>query len=231
MEQTQNLKAFILGGTGAVGRELIHELLQSDEWIEVTVVARRILPEWDKFTPEQKKKLNVKLVTDLECLLDPSNWDLTGYSSVFCCLGTRKRYGEKEFIKVAKTYPLYGARLALYYKIPHFSVISSELANPKSLGLIFKTKGEVEEELKKLQLLHLSIFRPGILVNRRNYKRFKERILGGLFFVPQNETEDVAKALRIEAELQNKTPLKEMVVIYRYYDINYIAHNIEYPFH
>jgi oxidoreductase len=44
MEQSSNgLKALIVGSTGAIGRELVKELVQSNKWSEVHVIVRREL--------------------------------------------------------------------------------------------------------------------------------------------------------------------------------------------
>jgi len=50
METAIKLKAFILGASGAIGRELVDELVKSKNWSQVTVVVRRKLEEWDKLT-------------------------------------------------------------------------------------------------------------------------------------------------------------------------------------
>lgn len=46
-----------------------------------------------------------------------------------------------------------------------------------------------------------SIFRPGALLNRDNDKRWGEAILKWIPFMPKIEATDMAKAMRIEAEL------------------------------
>ena len=64
-----------------------------------------------------------------------------------------------------------------------------------------KTKGQAEEELKGKKLPILSIFRPGALLNRDNDKRWGESLLKYLPFFPKIEATDMAKAMRLEAEL------------------------------
>lgn len=229
MEPSLNLKAFVLGATGAVGRLLVSELLSSPHWTEITVVVRRRLKGWDKLPLNEQKKLKVILKPTLDVLEDVSKWNLTGYSTVFCCLGSQKKYGEKIFVKVDYTYPLFAANLARHFNVQHYSIVTTERANPKSLALYFKTKGEVEEALKALEMPHLSIFRPGILLHRMNDMRLKENIIGRMLFIPKNETENVAKALRIEAEIQHKSPLEEKVKVYQYKMIDYIAKHNQLP--
>lgn len=40
----------MVGATGATGRETVIELIESPIWVEVVVIVRRTLDEWDKFT-------------------------------------------------------------------------------------------------------------------------------------------------------------------------------------
>ena len=229
MDRASNLKAFILGSTGAIGRELVDELVKSSAWSEVTVVVRRKLEEWDKFSDEEKNKLKVILKDNLDSLEDPSQWNLAGYNTLFCCLGTRTKVGKDQFIKVDYTYPLFGGKLAAHFNIPHYSLVSSIGANPKSWFLYPKTKGQVEEALKSLKLPQLSILQPGILLNRRNDDRFGEKIASYIPFAPKIESRDVARALRIEAELQAKTPHENTAVTYSNKDLLNIVKTGNYP--
>ena len=59
MEANKKLKAIVIGGTGAVGRELVDELLKSLEYDLITIFVRRIIDRWEKLTPEQTKKLKI----------------------------------------------------------------------------------------------------------------------------------------------------------------------------
>lgn len=89
MEHSQGLKAIVLGASGAVGRDLVLELLKSQKWSQITVLVRKKLEEWDILEPSQKQKLKIILQDSLNGLSDPSKWDLNGYSTIFCCLGAR----------------------------------------------------------------------------------------------------------------------------------------------
>lgn len=98
-----------------------------------------------------------------------------GFNSLFCCFGSQRKHGEETFIKVDKTYPLYAADIALtsrtkslYLDIPHYLLLTSMGSDPKSWFLYPRTKGEVEEEVKQKKINLLSIFRPGLLKNRRD---------------------------------------------------------------
>jgi uncharacterized protein YbjT (DUF2867 family) len=53
------------------------------------------------------------------------------------------------------------------------------MANPKHSGEYLRYKGLVEEALKDLEFINLSIIRPSFLVGNRKEKRFGEKI--GIF--------------------------------------------------
>ena len=88
-----------------------------------------------------------------------------------------------------------------FIDIPHFSLLSSTGADKKSFFLYTKTKGQAEEGLKSKHFPVLSIFRPGALLNRDNDKRWGESILKYIPFFPKIEATDMARAMRVEAEL------------------------------
>jgi len=229
MEQPSNLKAFILGASGAIGRELINELIRSKAWSEIAIVVRRKLEEWDQFNEEEKSKLNIILKDDLDSLEDPSQWNLSGYNTVFCCLGTQVKVGKELFIKVDYTYPIYGGKLAAHFKIPHYSLVSTTGADSKSWFLYTKTKGQTEQALKDLKLPQLSIMQPGLFLNRRNDSRLGEKIAAIMPCVPKIEAQDLAKALRIEAELQAKTPNQNTAITYSNSDLHHMVKTGTYP--
>jgi len=229
MESNLNLKGFIIGATGAVGRELVQELIKSNNWSKVTIVVRRQLEEWNDFTDEEKTKLEIIQKENLDCLEDISQWKLNDYSSVFCCLGSRIKTGKENFLKVESTYPLLEAKLALHYNVPHYSFVSAMGADPKSWFMLFKTKGETENDLKKIGLPHLSIHRPGQITKRRNDSRFFEDLLSFIPFTPKITAADLSKALRVEAELHHKNPQKQKIITYSHSDMNHLFKTGTYP--
>jgi hypothetical protein len=61
--------------------------------------------------------------------------------------------------------------------------------------LYMKTKGRVEQALKDLKLSQLSIYRPGLLLNRRNDSRVGEKIGSWIPFITKIESADMGKAM------------------------------------
>ena len=99
------------------------------------------------------------------------------------------------------------AQIAKSNSVTSFVFVSSGYADPKSSGDYLKFKGEVEEELKRLNFPKLGIMRPSFLLGDRKEKRVGEKIgifvfklLSPLFLGPLKkmkpiQSETVAKAM------------------------------------
>ncbi len=59
MEPTRKYNAIIIGATGAVGRELITQLLNSNEYSKITIFVRRTIDRWSLLSESHKKILNI----------------------------------------------------------------------------------------------------------------------------------------------------------------------------
>lgn len=159
--------AIVVGGTGLVGSNLVKLLCNSEEYISVTVIARRKL-EFD----HPKLAVKIRSFNELE------EKDIDFAHEMFCCLGTtRKKAGSKaEFEKVDVEYPLQVASLAKKCGIMHFIIISAMGANEKSKVYYNQVKGKLEKELMALELPQLSIVRPSLLVGERKEFRLGEKL-------------------------------------------------------
>ena len=128
----------------------------------------------------------------------------TKIDTVFCCLGSRTKYGNEEFYKVDYTYVINSSYLCEKFNIPHFSLISTVSADPKSWFYYFKVKGLAEERLKVLhnqkKIETLSIFQPGPIVDRDNDSRFGENILKWVPFLSDIKCSALGAGLVNEAE-------------------------------
>lgn len=230
MEYAHSLRAFVLGASGSVGRELVLDLLKSPKWSQVTVLVRKQLEEWDTLSADEKRKLQILQQDNLDSLSDPSKWDLNGYSTVFCCLGAGAGEVSSEvYTKVNCTYPYNGAKLALHFNVPHYSLVSSTSANSKSWLPKPKERGVMEDNLQELKFPHLSILKPGLITHRRPKERFMERLCKYVPFMINIKASEVATGLRLDAELQHSTPHKKSIVIYRNADIHKLVKTGAYP--
>ena len=97
---------------------------------------------------------------------------------MYICLGTtiKKAGSQSEFKKVDFDYCLSFAKKAREVGATKISLISSVGANPYANNFYLKTKGEVEEEIKKIDFQAINIFRPSLLLGQRDESRFLEKI-------------------------------------------------------
>ncbi|WP_314160707.1 NAD(P)H-binding protein [uncultured Gemella sp.] len=161
--------AVIIGATGAVGKEILKEILGGDFYERIYVLGRNSisrLPEDGRLT---------KIVIDFENMrFDTSILD---DADVFAALGTTiKIAGSKENQrKIDVDYTVNFAKLC-EGKVRSFNVVSAIGANSKSKNFYNSLKGELEDKLKEMNLGTLRIFQPSLLISRRDDNRFLEEI-------------------------------------------------------
>ena len=198
-----NLNAMIIGGSGAVGREIINFLVKSPNYSSITIFTRRALPEWKSYSPEEANKLDIIEVSSLDEVLTTDKFSENktkfflnkNYDTVFCCLGSRVKFGEEEFRKVDFTYVLNAAKLTTYMKIPHYSVVSSSGAKASSWFLYLRVKGQADEEVLKQDVDCVSVLRPGLIIDRDNDSRFGEKVLKYVPFLDKITSQNLARAI------------------------------------
>ena len=161
--------AVIIGATGAVGKEILKEILRSEYYERIYVLGRNSisrLPEDDRLT---------KVVIDFENIrFDTSILD---DRDVFAALGTTiKIAGSKENQrKIDVDYTVNFAKLC-EGKVRSFNVVSAIGAKSNSKNFYNSLKGELEDKLKEMNLGTLRIFQPSLLISRRDDNRFLEEI-------------------------------------------------------
>jgi len=208
--------AIVLGGTGGVGAYLVEKLLASSLCAKVTVISRKEL--------SLSSKLKVEIWNNFSNTLFHKQKDVINIFKnndvVFCCLGAPESaliglfYNpwkfSKMFRKVDYEYVVEFAKIANIAGVTHFSVISSPTANPNAKFIYSKIKGEMEEDLKKINFSKLSIFHPWHLmkVAKKNESRWKKNLKNSIAFIakilPAKQkailVEDVAEAMKNEYE-------------------------------
>lgn len=161
--------AVIMGATGAVGKEILKEILGGDFYERIYVLGRNSisrLPEDGRLT---------KIVIDFENMrFDTSILD---DADVFASLGTTlKIAGSKENQrKIDVDYTVNFAKLC-EGKVRSFNVVSAIGAKSNSKNFYNSLKGELEDKLKEMNLGILRIFQPSLLISRRDDNRFLEEI-------------------------------------------------------
>ena len=158
--------SLVIGSTGLIGKKLLFELAKKDS--EVIAIARRSINN----LPENVSLLDINFDDFLE------NGSLPFCDHIYICLGTtiKKAGSQSEFKKVDFDYCVSFAKKARDAGATKISLVSSVGANPFAKNFYLKTKGEVEEEIKKIDFQYINIFRPSLLLGRREENRFLEKI-------------------------------------------------------
>ena len=161
------MRAFVLGATGATGRDLVEQLLADARYEQVEVAVRRPLGV-------EHPKLRVHLV-DFE---QPAAWSAAVQGDVlFLCMGTTLKAAGSEAAqrRVDVDYPLAAARAAADNGVPTCVLVSAAMADAQSRWFYPRIKGELEEALRALPFRRLAIARPPVL-ERRGSDRPGERL-------------------------------------------------------
>ncbi|KAA9023808.1 oxidoreductase [Niallia endozanthoxylica] len=159
--------ALIAGASGLVGTELLHYLLEGQEYDQVIAIVRSPLNL-------KHTKLEEKIISfdDLDTYKDRFAVD-----DVYCCLGTtiKKAKTKESMYKIDVEYPVQMAKLASENGANQFLIVSSMNANPHSSIWYAKMKGELEEKISKVPFESISIMRPSLLLGERDEFRFGEK--------------------------------------------------------
>jgi oxidoreductase len=215
------MKAVVVGGTGAVGREIVLQLLASDRWQSVTTVGRRPLDAREAATQSSAanaRALNTAAFAKLSHVDAPDVTELpasafAGADAVFCALGTtRGDAGSAEaFLRVDLHGVQAAARAAKAASSPpprFFGLVSASGANsalpaPHFVGLhpllYSQTKGAAEDAVRDAGFESASAYRPGLL-SRGAKARAIERVLALVPVVPRIRVADVARVAVADAE-------------------------------
>lgn len=165
----QKYSAIVLGATGLVGKQLVHQLLSDARYTSVTLLVRRPLAA-DMFA-DPNNKLQV-IVANFEQLDD-----YQGYFSVdhvYVCLGTTiKKAGSRAAFRHVDFELVHQA--AQYARANHsksFVWVSSVDANANSRSFYLRVKGELENAIFSMPgLENASAVRPSLLVGDRDEHR------------------------------------------------------------
>ena len=164
----KNLKAIIIGATGATGQEIVSQLLEDGSFDSVSIFVRK-----DPKITHSKLKTYVIDFSKVEEYRELIKGDV-----LFSCLGTTLSNAgskEKQYL-VDYTYQYEFAKIASDNGVPTYSLISSTGANEKSPFFYPKIKGKLEEAVKKLPFKTIQIFQPPTLIRQKNLIRLGEKI-------------------------------------------------------
>ena len=191
--------ALLFGSSGLIGGYLLNKLIQSNDYSKIKLFVR--------LEPEIIDSKIEIIKTDFNNLKNHME-DIKG-DDCFFCIGTTKQNSpdKKEYKRIERDIPVEIAKLAKTNLVNSFLYVSSGFADPKNSGTYLRYKGEVEEELKKLNFSNLGIMRPSFLIGNRKEKRIGEKVgiflfklfsplfLGPLKKMKPIHSEKVAKAM------------------------------------
>ena len=202
--------ALLFGSSGLIGGHLLNQLIASNNYSKVKLFVRSVPVINDPKVEIIKTDFNN---------LDNYKEDIKG-DDCFFCIGTTKKNSpnKSEYRRVELDVPKQIAKIAKLNLINSFVFVSSGFADPKNSGDYLKFKGEVEQELKRLNFTKLGLLRPSFLLGDRKEIRIGEKIgilifklLSPLFMGPLKKmkpihSEKVAKAMiKIANENLEKT--------------------------
>ena len=161
--------SLIAGSTGFLGSKILNYLHKEDQ--KIYCLSRR---------ENEINSVNIEdIIIDFDAINDLS---LPEIDHVYLCLGYELRAWELismperkkgPFYKVDYEYTLNIAKKAEEAGATSVSLVSAVGANKNSESFYLKTKGDLEEEIKKLHFETINIFQPGHLAARINWQRQK----------------------------------------------------------
>ena len=198
--------ALLFGASGLVGGHLLNQLISNNNYSKIKVFVRSVPEIIDP-------KIEI-IETDFNNLENHKE-DIKGDDSFYCIGTTKQNSSDKnEYKRVELEIPKQIAQIAKANSVNSFVFVSSGYADPKSSGDYLKFKGEVEEELKRLNFPKLGIMRPSFLLGDRKEKRIGEKIgifvfklLSPLFLGPLKKMKPIQSATVAKAMItitQNK---------------------------
>lgn len=160
--------AILLGGSGAVGSELLQLLLRDNRYEKIKLFARSSINNDDT-------KIEEYLIDLFE--LDKYADVFTG-DEVYCCIGTTKAKtpDKKAYHDIDYGIPVTAAKLAAANGIETYIVISAIGADADSTIFYNRTKGEMQEDVLAENIHKVHLLQPSLILAERKDNRIVEKI-------------------------------------------------------
>ena len=203
--------ALVFGSSGLIGGHLINQLIKDNNYNKIKLFVRS--------EPEINDPKVEIIKTDFNNL-ENHREDIKGDDCFFCIGTTRQNSPDKnDYRRVELDIPKEIAQIAKSNSINSFVFVSSGYADPKSSGDYLKFKGEVEEELKRLNFPKLGIMKPSFLLGDRKEKRIGEKIgifvfkvLSPLFLGPLKKMKPIHSATVAKAMIKISKSENDQIV-------------------
>ena len=161
----KQLTAWVLGGTGAIGKELIKQLLKDDDYKEIYAVSRR-----------KVKVEDAKLTNDVIDLESDFQLENRGGDVVFVAFGTTlKKAGSKAAQhQIDVEIPFRFLARLKEQGVKNCVLVSAMGVSEKSLFFYSRMKAELDSKVDELGFDHLVLVKPSVLDSVREEKRTGE---------------------------------------------------------
>ncbi len=166
-----NQSVVFMGATGAVGSAAFAQTQKSKKVSKILTLGRR--PVDLKHPPGHLDQQTIDIH-------NPESYSgfLKGFDIAICTLGVGEasKVSKEEFIKVDKTAVLAFAKECKTHGVKHFHLLSSIGSNSSSWNYYLRTKGELNDELIKLNFESLSIYQPSMIMTPQNRYGFTQGV-------------------------------------------------------
>lgn len=208
-------KAILFGASGFIGSFLLQELLNNDDYEQITIVVRK-----NQNITHPKLKT---LIGDFNSL--PQLKDSIIADDVFIAIGTTKKHtpNEKEYYQIDHDYPVLAAKIAKENGAKSVFVVSAVGANSHANIFYTKTKGEMEHDIIALGFDHTHIFQPSMLLGNRKENRPIEQIftvINPLFIGKLSKYKGISGKSVAMAMNKAENNQSEKVKIYQWKEMN-----------
>lgn len=160
------MKLLLLGASGLVGSKTLKLALSNDAFSEVIAPTRKPLVPSDR------------LVNPVGSRLEEFVPNLMSYRphAVICALGTTQaKAGSKAaFRYVDYELPIAIGKAAHAAGVETYAIVTAMGASENSMSFYYKTKGEVERDIKEIGFRSLTICKPSLIGGERNEARSAE---------------------------------------------------------
>lgn len=158
----------LIGGTGAVGKRVIHHALSDETYSSLITLGRR------EMTVSDPK--HTHHIVDFETI--ESHKALVVARDLVVTLGTtiKKAGSRARFEAIDHGYPLRVARLAKANGVQRVVLVTSLGASASAISHYLRTKGRLEEEIIALGFESVVILRPSLLLGEREERRPGEEV-------------------------------------------------------
>ncbi|AEL26393.1 Rossmann-fold NAD(P)-binding domain-containing protein [Cyclobacterium marinum] len=182
--------AFVSGASGLIGIQLLHQLFKNESFDWVISFGRRELAF--KHQKLVQVKVDFGQLDKVDLINEVRNQNMGGDKQslikglsekatticAFSSLGTTiKKAGSKEsFYRIDHDFVVSFARFSLQNGAKRFLYVSALGADAQSSIFYNKVKGEVENDLKRMDFDYVGIFQPSLLLGERKESRPGEEI-------------------------------------------------------